>query len=361
VSDGAGAKPIDATPETAEKVQESGGNPFLRRYRMPIMIGAPLLVVAGVAYLALTGGRYVSTDNAYIRADRVAISPSVSGRVVTLKVHENDVVKKGDVLVTLDPVDYDAAEKQAEAAVSAARLKVASLRAQYEQRVIDMNNAVREAARQKDLKIAGVSSEAEVDKAQHDADASRQAVAAALAGLGGSAHLSADAHPDVQEARARLALARSHLNDTRVLAPQDGVVTKVDQVQIGAVVNTAQPMFWLVSGKPWVEANFKEDQLKNMRLGQKAVVKIEAFGGTEIHAHLRSFSPGTGASFSLLPPENATGNWVKVTQRVPVQFELDDAPADLPMIAGLSAKVTVDTKTTPAHAPPPTETAAAAP
>jgi membrane fusion protein (multidrug efflux system) len=276
------------------------------------MIAGPAIVLAAVVFFLLTGGRYVSTDDAYVRADRVAISPSVSGRVTAVAVRENQQVKKGDVLLTLDAHDYIAAETQAEA-----DLRNAQQNESY---------AAIEARRQKDLLAIGVASQADVDRAANAATQARLQAAAL---------------------RAKLDVARKDVADAKVLAPEDGVVTKVSQVQVGAVVNAGQPLFFLVSGQPWVEANFKEDQLKHMRVGEDATVKIDAFSDLKIKARLKSFSPGTGSSFSLLPPENATGNWVKVSQRVPVEFELLDAPADLPMIAGLSANVKVDTKSGP--------------
>jgi membrane fusion protein (multidrug efflux system) len=313
------AKPIDVAEQRAGArhlglTPAADDRPFLQRYRWPLMIGGPALVLAVVLFVVLTGGRYQSTDDSYLRADRVAISTSVSGRVIMQPLHENQAVKKGDVLLTLDPRDYLFAEKQAEA-----DLRNASQSASY---------AEREEIRPMDLRKIGVSSQADLEKAIHQAEQARLEEAAS---------------------RPRLDVAKKNLADTQVLAPADGVVTKVDQVQVGAVVNAAQPLFFLVSGNPWVEGNFKEDQLQHMRIGQEAIVQIDAFKNVKIKARLASFSPGTGSSFALLPPENATGNWVKVSQRVPVQFELIDPPADVPMIAGLSAKVTVDIKSQPAH------------
>lgn len=125
------------------------------------------------------------------------------------------------------------------------------------------------------------------------------------------------------------------------------MVTRVDQIQVGTFVNAGQPLFWLIAGQPWVEANFKEDQIENMQPGQSAEVRIDTFGGRRFEARVASFSPGTGSTFSPLPAQNATGNWVKVVQRVPVRLVLLDAPEDLFLRAGLSAHVRVDTRSTP--------------
>ena len=312
MSDGAGEKPTIPVETKVEVADGNGAWPWLRRNRLPVMIGVPVFVALIVAYVVLTGGRFVSTDNAYVRADRVAISPSVGGRVLTLNVHENQAVKKGDVLLTLDQSDYTSAAHQVEADLRNA--------------IAAANYAATEQRRQMDLKRIGVASQADVDKAVNAATQARLQVASL---------------------RPRFDVARKNVTDAQVVAPQDGIVTKVDQVQVGAVVKEGQSLFWLVSGTPWIEGNFKEDQLKHMRIGQEAEVRVDAFGDQKIKTRLKSFSPGTGSSFSVLPPENATGNWVKVTQRVPVEFEIVEAPKDLPMIAGLSAKVKVDVKSTP--------------
>jgi len=309
------AKPIDTAAEQRAAAElnlaaaAGGARSFLQRHRLSLMIGGPAILLAVVAYFVIFGGRYVSTDDSYVRANRVAVSPSISGRIETITVHENEFVKQGQVLLTIERNTYRAQAAQAQADLSKAMQNAAYM--------------TREERRQRELKRIGVSSQGELDKAISDAEQARLQVATL---------------------QPRLDVARKNLNDTQVKAAQDGIVTKVDQAQVGAVVNNSQPLFFLVSGRPWVEANFKEDQLKHMRIGQSAEVRIDAFDNVKVKARLKSFSPGTGSSFALLPPENATGNWVKVVQRVPVQFELIDPPADLPLIAGLSAKVTVDIK-----------------
>jgi membrane fusion protein, multidrug efflux system len=148
----------------------------------------------------------------------------------------------------------------------------------------------------------------------------------------------------VMQAMAQLDKAKLNLSYTVVNAAAVGTVAKVDQLQVGAYVNTAQPLFWLVSGRPWVEANFKENQLARMRLGQSAQIRIDAYPGKMFTAHVASFSPATGESFSVLPPQNATGNWVKVVQRLSVRLVFDQSPPDMVSHAGLSAAVKVDTR-----------------
>jgi membrane fusion protein (multidrug efflux system) len=306
----------------------------------------------------VTGGRFQGTDDAYVEAARVAVSPSVAGRVIELDVHENEKVKRGQILFKLDPRDYQSAVEQGQAALAAARLQVRSLKAAYAQQLANLKAAQdtvafaeREAAREQTLATAGVASRQQLDQARHAADlahegeaAARQQVASALANLGGEPDRPVDQHPAVLQAQASLDKAALNLSYTIISAPSDGTVTKVDQLQVGAYVNAAQPLFWLVSGAPWVEANFKENQLAHMRLGQPATIRFDAYPGQTFAARVASFSPGTGESFSVLPPQNATGNWVKVVQRLTVRLAFDQPPPDMVSHAGLSADVKVDTR-----------------
>jgi membrane fusion protein (multidrug efflux system) len=170
----------------------------------------------------------------------------------------------------------------------------------------------------------------------------RQQAAVALANLGGRID-NTEAFPAVLQAQADLQRAGISLGDTVIVAPRDGVVTRVEQLQIGSYVSPAQPVFWLVAGVPWVEANFKENQLGKMRIGQKVEIDIDAYSDRKFEGHVASFSPGTGSAFSPLPAQNATGNWVKVVQRLPVRIAFDSPPPEMAGRAGLSAHVKVDT------------------
>ena len=326
-----------------------------QRLRLPLMIGVPLIILCLVAFFVLTGGKFESTDDAYVQAARAAISPSVAGRVVEIDVSENQTVKKGQVLFRLDPSDFEVAVAQAEAALAAARFETQGSRAVYDQRNADLAAAQetvaytqREAARQRDLAAAGVATRGQADSAAHDAEQARrqvavvrQQIASALADIGGRPDVAADRQPKVMQAKAALDRAKLDLSYATIVAPADGVVTKVEQLQVGNRVAASQTLFWLVSGRPWIEANFKEDQLAHMRVGQPATIRIDAYDH-DLKAHVVSFSPGTGSSFALLPPENATGNWVKVVQRLPVRLALDESAPQLS--AGLSAKAKVDVR-----------------
>ena len=171
----------------------------------------------------------------------------------------------------------------------------------------------------------------------------RQQAATALANLGEGAQRP-DAYPGVLQAQATRQSTQVDLGHTVIFAPQDGIVTRVDQLQVGAYVNPSETLFFLLSGEPWVEANFKENQLTKMRVGQPAKIVVDALGGKELAGHVASFSPGSGSAFSALPAQNATGNWVKVAQRLPVRIAFDKVPPEVAGRAGLSAKVTVDVR-----------------
>jgi membrane fusion protein (multidrug efflux system) len=340
----------------SQGLEEAGGRRSLgSRLRWPLLIGGPVIVLAVVGWFVLTGGRYQSTDDAYVQAARTPISANVSARVIELDVKDNQQVKKGDVLFRLDPRDFKVVEAQAEAALATARLQVETERAtagqqdaaiRVAQDAVDYAN--REYARQKTLASGGVASQQQLDQAKSAADeaasrlqVARQQAAAARTAAGGDIGGPVDQHPAVMQAQAALDRAKLQLGYTDIRAPQDGVVTKVEQIQLGSYITGAQPLFWLVSGRPYVEANFKEDQLAKMRAGQAAEIEIDAFGGKKLNGRVASFSPGAGSTFSILPPQNATGNWVKVVQRLPVRIEFDQAPPAM-AAAGLSAKVKVD-------------------
>ena len=331
--------------------------PLRQRVRLPLMLAGPIVVAVMASWWYLTSGRYVTTDDAYIQAARTMISADVNGRVLAVEVHENQRVTKGQVLYRLDPNAYQVQVNDAKAQLGVARLQVEALKATYQQKVADnkgaqetLDYAQREYDRQKKLLGSGVASQQQFDQASNSLEVARQRVASTkhdignvLAQLGGNPDVPVNDHPAVQRTQAVVDAKQIDLNDTVIRAPENGIVTKVEQLQVGDYITAATPVFSLVSDRLWVEANFKETELTYMRTGQDATVEIDTYPGIEFHAKLASLSPGTGLTFSLLPPENATGNWVKVVQRLPVRLALDNIGADTPLHAGLSVTVEVDT------------------
>jgi membrane fusion protein (multidrug efflux system) len=330
-----------------------------QRLRLPLLLAAPVLIVIAAVFVYLTGGRYVSTDDAYVQSARGSVAANVSGQVVEVDVRENQFVHAGDVLFRLDSRPYDVAVEQAQAELVSAQEGVSATQASLGQTGDEVTAAQdtleydqKELARQKAMAASGVSSQQQLDAAQHALDSAKAALAAAkqrqanvLATLGGAANGPIAAYANVKRAQAALDRAKLNQSYATIRALQDGVVTKVEQLQVGDYVNAAQPLFNLVAPRLWVEANFKENQLSYMRPGQTATVKIDAYPSRIYHLHVASLSPGTGNSFSVLPAENATGNWVKVVQRLPVRLVFDGDVSDIrvPLAAGLSATVTVDT------------------
>ncbi|HZT89494.1 MAG TPA: HlyD family secretion protein [Stellaceae bacterium] len=343
--------------DTVRSVIGTHRRPLRQRLRLPLMLLGPLLVILAGLWWYLTSGRYVSTDDAYVQAARTAISTDVSGRVIAVEVHDNQRVAKGQVLFRLDPTTFRIAVDDAKAQLASARLQVEALKAIYRQKMADEKAAEdtlayqqREYERQKRLLASGIASQAQADQAANALEIARQKVASTqhdigntLAQLGGNADIAVDQHPTVLRAQAQLARTEVDLRDTIIRAPENGIVTKVEQLQVGDYVNTATPVFSLISDRVWVEANFKETELTHMRVGQEATVEVDTYPDLVFHAKVVSLSPGTGLTFSLLPPENATGNWVKVVQRLPVRLALENVDGGTPLHAGLSATVEVDT------------------
>ena len=335
--------------------------PLRERLRRPLLWGVPAIVIAGAVYIYLTSGRYQSTDDAYLRAAQVQISADVSGRVVQVNVHDNEPVKQGQVLFRLDPRRLRIAVAAARSRLAAARLAVRALEADYRADLAALNSAKsrqayarRELLRRERLLKIGVSSASQFDRArlavqqsQAAVSAAQQQIEAVLARLGGNPALPVRQHPQVAEAQAMLDHALLELSYTTVRAPTGGIVTEVDHLQVGGYLPLATPAFVLVSTHDvWIEADYKENQLTHIRPGDQATVSIDAYPDQTFHAVVSSITPGTGAQFSVLPPQNATGNWVKVVQRLDVRLRLVGRMP--PVRSGLSASVTIDTQSGPA-------------
>jgi membrane fusion protein, multidrug efflux system len=346
--------PSAVTPSIMTKVK-------LRRpknlRRVLLMLGPAIVLAAGL-FAYVTGGRYVSTDNAYVHAGKLTVATDVSGIVSNVAVRESQRVEKGDVLFTLDQEPFRIALAGAEANLGTVRNQITTQQATYRQKTAQIEQAKTDVAfyettaqRQQDLLKRGVSAQATFDQAKRDLDAARERVSmaqhdaeAALAQLGGNAQGRIEDHPNFLAAQAQVDKARRDLARTTVLAPIPGIVTNVDALQVGEYLPAGQAAFSLVSSVDvWVEANPKESDLTYLKPGDAAIITIDAYPGREWHGVVTSLAPATGAEFSVLPPQNATGNWVKVVQRVPIRLKVE-LPADAPPLrTGMSANVDIDT------------------
>jgi len=324
-----------------------------RKYaRLAIMFSVPLLLIATGLYFWMTSGRTVSTDNAQVNAHVSEVSSEIPGRVAEVFAVENQLVKKGDLLFRLDPAPYRIALAEAEAAVGKAEVSVAEMQSTYYSKRADTQKSASDVTlaqdnfrRQQELLARGFTSRASYDGAKAAlaaAVAQRSSAASeadsAKAALGTSRR---GGHPVVEAALAARDKAAYDLARTEIRAPISGRISQADKLTPGTVAVQMLPMVNIVSDSGyWIDANFKETQLDKLRVGQRADIELDAIPGRTFRGHVIGINAGTGAQFSLLPPQNATGNWVKVTQRVPVRIQIDDK-LDRPLVAGWSAHVTV--------------------
>ncbi len=326
--------------------------------RTMLLVGGPVIVVLVALYVYLTGGRYVSTDNAYVKADKLSVSTDVSGIVKEILVHDNEAVKMGQVLFRLDDEPYRIALAGAEAQLGAVRNEIETLKATYNQKLSEIEQAKRDSdyykanyQRQQDLASRGVSSQAAFDQATRDIDVSNEKVRTAqrqaevtLAQLGGRASDPVESNPRYLQVKAQVDKARRDFDHTVVTAPMNGIATNVSALQVGQFLSAAQGAFSLVSSdNVWIDANPKETDLNYLQSGNPATVTVDAYPGVTWRASVASLSPGTGSEFSILPAQNASGNWVKVVQRVPVRLKVE-VPSDAPQLrSGMSVYVSIDT------------------
>jgi membrane fusion protein (multidrug efflux system) len=314
------------------------------------------LVYGGYSYV--TGGQVMSTDNAYVGAQSLGVSTDVSGTVAAIEVHNNQAVKKGQVLFQLDRRSFQIALDGAKAQLGTVRNQVLTLQASYKQSLSQIEQAKADLPyyqtvfkRQVDLVNSSVASKAIYDQAQHDLVSTQQRVAVAetqaqamLAQLGNDANQPVEQNPFYLQAQAAVDNAKRDLNDTTVRAPFDGIVTNVDSLQVGSYLQASQAGFSLISNtNMWVDASPKETELTYVRPGQPATVTVDTYPGVQWKGTVESISPASGSSFSLLPAQNTTGNWVKVVQRIPMRVRLELSPDQPPLRVGMSVVVDIDT------------------
>src|SRR6202166_290580 len=329
-----------------------------KSWRRPLLILGPVALIVGALVLYLATGRYVTEEDAYVQAVNVSISPQVAGQVVTIAAKSNTAVRKDDSLFNLDPEPYRIALANAEAQLGVARDQARTLIETYRARLkqIDEAKATADYAqtnyeRQQHLFDTGAAPRATLDAAIRDLQTAKanlaslqREAAAALAQLGGNADMPADQQAAVKQAQAAVDLAARNLRLTSIGAPSDGIPNNVESIAVGAFLNAGQSAFPLVSTNDlYIEANIRETDLTYVQEGDPARFTIDAYPDTSVAARVTTMAPASGSVFALLPPQNATGNWVKVVQRIPVRLSFGQVPDGLALRAGMSVKISIDT------------------
>jgi membrane fusion protein (multidrug efflux system) len=330
-----------------------------------VWIAGPLLVLSFFGWQWWNSNHEVGTNNAYVKAERLMVSAQVGGRVVEVAVQQNQAVKKGQLLFRLDDAPLKIALAEAQAKLGQIENSADASRAQVrgaESSIASANEtehwAERDLARMEDLAAKQLVPRKMLDDARHalaearmQRDSALAVQSQAAAALGGNPGTPLQQLPEYRGAQAAVEKARFDLAQASVYAPEDGIVGTHD-LQVGEYLNTGQVAMPLVATAPvWIEANFKETDLARLRVGQPARVKVDSYPGVKWNARVASIAPSSGAEFSVLPAQNASGNWVKVVQRIPVRLELI-APGEHPQVlrAGMSAEVEVQFAAPKAHA-----------
>jgi membrane fusion protein (multidrug efflux system) len=329
-----------------------------RSWKRTLMwIGGPALVIAIGGYMYITSGRFASTDNAYVQADRVTVAPQVSGRVVEVDARENQPVKKGDVLFRLDAEPLQIAQARMQAQVESVKSLLDAARSGYHSAEADIRSSAadlkykeQQFKRMQELRGRGLVAQQALDDAANNLAAARAkqdsnnaALSKAENLLGGLPQTPDEQLAGYKLALAQLAQAKLDLEHATVRAPMDGVIGKTT-LQPGDFLTTGQAAMPLVANTLWIDANYKETDLTHVAVGQNATIEVDTFPGKKWQARVASISPASGAEFSILPAQNATGNWVKIVQRIPVRLAIEEANHDgMILRAGMSAVVEIDT------------------
>lgn len=324
--------------------------------RHGMMLLGIAIVCLGAGWFYLKGDRFVSTDNAYIKASKILLAPDVSGSIVSVTVRDNQQVKKGDVLFQIDPTLFEIALNKAQANLNSTIIQINELKAQYQQKLAELERAQvaakyaeRDLKRVKNLISRGSISVSQKDETQlkwdqaiKDEQKLKNEVGEILASLNNNSSITPQEHPLYLAAKAELTKAELDLERTTVVAPTNGIVGSAPNV--GEYARASLPLInFVANDKVWIEANFKETELTNVKPGQRVTIHIDMYPGDTWFGTVESISPATGSEFSLLPAQNSTGNWVKVVQRISTHINVESGPENKPLRSGMSTEVEIDT------------------
>jgi len=354
------SSPPENRPAEPARTRRRSPVAYLRRYRRTLLLVVlPIIALIGGVAFYLSGGRYVTTDDAYVGAQKVLITPEISGKVASIVVREGQHVNAGDVLFNIDPVPFRLALQQAKANLDTAKtnydnlasnLKIFDQMIDLAQQGVDLKQ--RDVERKSSLVRSNAGSQLDLDNsagtmvtAKAQLEYLKQQASNARNQLLGNPNLPLEEFPPYALAKAALDQAQRNLDNTVLKAPIGGVATQVDNIQLGRFVAAGTPILSVMDdSKPWVDANPKESDFTYVAVGEPVTIDIDAFPNHVFKGTVGSLSPGTGAQFAILPPQNATGNFVKVVQRVPVRIYLDpDDKLVKKLKAGMSSYVSIDT------------------
>lgn len=345
---------MTAPDPSASAADNAPKHPGLRR---ALLIAGPVVAIVIALWLYLSGGQYVSEDDSYVGTADVTITPQVSGQVTTVAVTPNQVVKQGELLFEIDPEPFEIELDRANAALVEASEKLKGLILTYNQQQAsvaqakdDVTFAQQQFERVQALLQDKVATQAQFDQGQRALEVAKQAQRAAEAGaastlaeLGGSIDRPVEQRAPYLAAKAQVELAQRNVRLTRVLAPFAGTVTQVENIQPGSFLQAGQAAFSLIGSDAWIDANIKETDLTHIKVGDPVTVVLDSYPDQTLKGEVESITPASGSVFALLPAQNASGNWVKVVQRMPVRIKLIDPEPGIVMRDGASATVSINT------------------
>ena len=348
----------DGSVGSRAKISVAPPKSLTRFVRPVLLVLGPVVAVAAAVGFYVTGGRYVSVDNAYVQVDKVAVATDVSGLVASVDVAEHQTVKRGDVLFRLDDAPFTIAVERAAAGLASARNELESQKSSYQQKQDEIQLLQadqvffdREFKRQADLSSHGAATNQQLDLSQHQADTARRKLAASqhelgalAAELSGQPDLAVEQQPRYLAAKAMLDTAQYNLGRTVVRAPDNGIVANVSSLRPGQYLAAGTPGFSLVeTDRIWVSANPKETELTYVQPNQPVDVTVDTYPGVVWKGTVESVSPASAAEFSMLPAQNSSGNWVKVVQRIPMRVRIQHQDGQPVLRAGMSVETEIDT------------------